>query len=175
MTKQNTLEQLSERREMFTAFRTQVDEDLRRQRVERLATEQSGIRALVLEAYAKGASVGEIKRHYGTKDHRTITDIIKSGTAEIEQFRRHLAEVEAGIPGMLWVEGANSFTFEVDGDTAVFDWYSTEDGEMVFTTDTPLWDEAYENKNAAVEALSGKTESESDLAGKIAAAVRNRD
>lgn len=175
MTKENALAELGNRRERFTAFRTQVDEDLRRLRVERLASEQSAIRQLVLEAYASGATVGEIKRAYGTKDHRTITDIINGGTAEIEQIRKELAAVEAGIPGMLWVEGANSFSYEHEGHTAVFEWYTTEDGEMVFTTDTPLWDSNYEIKNAAVEVLSGKTENESDLAAKIARAVRERD
>lgn len=175
MTKQNVLEELSSRRERFTAFRTQVDEDLRRLRVERLATETSAIRQLVLEAFASGATVGEIKRAYGTKDHRTITDIIHSGTAEIEQIRKDLAAVEAGVPGMLWIEGANAFSFEHDGHTAIFEWYTTEDNELVFTTDTPLWDDNYEIKNLAVEVLSGKTESESDLAGSIARAVRERD
>lgn len=175
MTKQNVLEELSSRRERFTAFRTQVDEDLRRLRVERLATETSAIRQLVLSAYANGATVGEIKRAYKTKDHRTITDIINGGTAEIEQLRKELAAVEAGIPGMLWIEGANAFSYEHEGHTAIFEWYSTEEGEIVFTTDTPLWDDNYENKNLAVEVLSGKTESESDLAGTIARAVRERD
>jgi hypothetical protein len=171
MSVEDTLAQLQQRRAQFVPFREAVDADLERQRVERLATEKNAIRTLVLKAFAEGASMGQIKRAYNTTDHRTISDIIKSGAAEVAAIQQ--AEV-SGVetqPEWFTLDG-DSVHVTFGGDSAVYEWTEMEDGKFLFTTDAPLWNDEFTQKNKAVEYLDGKTESDSADARILAKYIR---
>lgn len=172
MALQETLDELEIRRKAYKAFERQVDAELRELRAEKLNAEKAGIRHLVVKAAAEGATTGQIKRAYGTKDHRTVADVLTAGKAEIEAIRQ--AEAKK-LETAEW--------FEFDGDTVVvnlgkdgearYTWTEVE-GEIMFSTDEPLWDSTFTHKNEAVALLDGKLESESVEAGAVARAIRKR-
>ena len=173
MTAEETLAELQRRRADFVPFREAVEADLDRQREERLAAERHAIRSLVLKAFAEGASMGKIKRAYKTTDHRTISDMIKSGAAEVAAIQQ--AEVATVTTQPEWFEidpsGSHAMvTF--GGDTAQYTWTHMEDGALLFTTDEPLWDAEFTQKNKAVEYLDGKTEHDSADARILAKYIR---
>lgn len=171
MALQDTLDELETRRLAYKAFERQVDAELRELRAEKLNAEKAGIRHLVVKAAAEGATTGQIKRAYGTKDHRTVADVLIAGKAEIEAIRQ--AEAKK-------LETAEWFSFEgdrilvqVDAWVAYYTWTEVE-GEIMFSTDEPLWDSTFTTKNEAVALLDGKLESESVEAGAVARAIRKR-
>lgn len=166
MTLESKLAELEQRRTAFKDFRESVEADLRRLREQRLATEQAAIIQLVLEAAAAGATTGQIKRAYGTKDHRTIADIIRNHAAEIEALQRRTVEAVEEIPDWLTMDD-NSVTVREGEFEAEFTWTEVGD-ELMFITEEPLWDPSYTIKNEAVALLDGKTESESERARLIA-------
>jgi hypothetical protein len=171
MTKDEKLAELHERRERFTVFRDLVDEELRQERIQRLAHETASIRTLVLEAAAQGATLGELKRAYNTKDHRTIKDIVTGGALEIEAIRQAASAVQVEPERWFWLDGDHEqdwLTITVDGDTADFEWWEQEDGKFVFNSTTLLWNHDWTVKNKAVEALDGKIEGQDRRATEIA-------
>lgn len=176
LSKEAALKRLSENRASFSAYRDQVDEELRQIRRERLAQYELGIRRDVLEAYAAGATLGAIKRAYNTKDHRTIKAIIDSGMSEVEQMR--LAEVEqaqaasTGLPD--WAaRQLDNIIVTVGEDVAFYTYEEIEGGKLMFSTDEAPWDPTFTKKNRAVELLDGKIEGETAEATELAAAIRN--
>lgn len=87
-------ELMAERRRAVTE-RARVEEEVRKYRAERLAATARKTRMLVLEAYARGASLAKIKAAYGTRDHATIANIINSGADEIAALQAS-SHAEAG-------------------------------------------------------------------------------
>src|SRR5690606_25442522 len=149
-----------------------VEEELRLLRIERLGAEQAGIEHLVAKASAEGATLGQIKRAYGTKDHRTISNIVTTRAAEIEALRKSMRENKRAEKQWFQLDTADRVLVTVGRDSAYYD--DTEiDGEFMFSTDVPLWNEDYTIKNEAVALLDGKTESESDEAAEIGRAIRS--
>lgn len=169
MALEDVLEELTERRLTFKAFREQVDADLRALRVERLGAEQAGIEHLVVRAAAAGATTGQIKRAYGTKDHRTVTTILANRASEIDAIRNAAAEKARG-PEWFRIKGETAIV-TIGEWTAEFTWTEV-DGELMFTTDTNPWNDDFTVKNEAVTLLDGKTENESEEAGILAKAIR---
>jgi hypothetical protein len=171
MTDDKTLEELARRRAAFKTFQDAVDADLARQREERLAAEKGAIRTLILTAAAEGKSMGQIKRAYGTTDHRTIADVVHNGAAEILAIQKGaVAEVDEKPDWFVIHDDEVTVTWQ--GDLAVYTWTAMESGEFMFTTDASLWDDDFNIKNPAVEVLDGKTESESAEARIIAKFIR---
>lgn len=171
MSKETTLAELAERRERFKDFRDSVDADLKRQRAERLAAEEAAIVGLVLQAAAEDATMGQIKRAYNTKDHRTISTIVRSHTAEIEALRSTQIAALKGQPEWFSIDG-NFIHVMWEGGTADYTWSSQEDGQFLFTTDEPRWDETFTVENKAVTLLDGKTETDSNEARVVAKFIR---
>lgn len=172
MTLEHTLEELAERRAAFAAHRAKVDEELRRKRVELLAAEQAAIEGIVVRAMAEGATLGQVKKAYNTKDHRTIATIVAARAHEIDAVRKQKDEAKAKDD---W------FTFEDDTVLVVLDGHGTArytwteiEGELMFTTDEPLWNDDFTIKNEAVALLDGKTEGESAEARHLAKQIRKR-
>ena len=159
-----TLAELEERRSAFRHFRSQVDEDLRRLRIERLAAEQQAIDHLVFKAAAEGASLGAIKRAYGTKDHRTISDLVRDHSAEIEAIKKAAVDAVSNLPGWLNILDATNFVVNLDTNSADYQAVEIEGGILLFTSDNSLWNEDFTIKNEAVELLDGKTENDSEEA-----------
>lgn len=172
MALQDTLDELETRRLAYKAFERQVDQELRQLRAEKLNAEKAGIRHLVVKAAAEGATTGQIKRAYGTKDHRTVADMLIAGRAEIEAIRQ--AEAKK-LEHADWFEFQDDGTIlvEVDAWVAYYDWTEV-DGEIMFSTNEPRWDSTFTNENEAVKLLDGKLESESVEAGAVARAIRKR-
>lgn len=169
MTLQETLDQLSERRLAFKAYQQQVEEELRALRLEKLGAEKASIEYLVAKAAAEGATTGQIKRAYGTKDHRTIADILGARAKEIEAIRTAAEEAKRGPE---WFQLDSEFVRVFLGEhSAMFQWHDVE-GELMFTTEEPLWNEDFTIKNEAVALLDGKLESESEAAAEVASAIR---
>lgn len=175
MTKNTTLSELTERRARFRVFADLVDAELRAERERRLATEKNAILTLMHEAWAKGATYGELKRAYGTKDHRTVRDIIESGTSEINAIKARI-EQQASESQSHWFTidwGQHNATVTVDGFQAVFSWWEDEEtGDLTFITDEALYpDNNFDKQNKAVALLDGKTEKDSASARELAEAI----
>lgn len=170
MALEGTLQQLAERRLSFKAYRETIEEELRQLRLQKLAAEQASIDHLVAKAMAEGATLGQVKRAYGTKDHRTIANIVASRAAEIEAIRQSRITAKAKTDDWFQLDEAEAYV-TIGEHRAYFTW-SEVDGEYMFTTDAPLWNDDYTIKNEAVALLDGKTESESEEAAILAAAIR---
>lgn len=172
MTLENTLFELAERRHAYKNFRARVEEELRELRAQKLASELDSIELLIVAARAEGATLGQIKKAYGTKDHRTISDVIARREADVEAAK--LAANEEQPKAREW------FKLEEDvvqatlhGQQAELTW-STVDGNIMLLSDTPLWNEDFTIRNEAVAALDGKTEADSEEVQEIARAIRRR-
>lgn len=172
MALEDTLEELAERRLAFKAYRTTVEDELRKLRAERLAAEQASIEYIIVKAMAEGATLGQVKRAYGTKDHRTISGIVEARASEITAVRDAAKAVKAEKKDWFTFDG-DTVQVKVNGHPASFAWAEV-DGEIMFTTDEPLWDEAFTTRNEAVALLDGKTESSSDEASILAEEIRKR-
>lgn len=168
MTLEATLQDLAERRLAFKAYREQVEEEARKFRADRLATEQSSIDHLVARAAAEGATLGQIKRAYGTKDHRTVANIVQAKRAEIEALRE--AKADEQLRSDWFAIEDNGVTVKVGEHEALFT-YTYVDDEVMFVTEEPLWNGDFTVRNEAVALLDGKTADDSEEARAIAAAL----
>lgn len=168
-----TLKELRERREAYRLFREDVEADLKRQRQERLAAEQLGIEQLIIKAASEGATQGEIKRAYGTKDHRTISSVINAHGPEIAAMRKARAKVLSGMPDWLtFVDYGFQVVIGEHGSDYTFS--EMDDGTFLFSSTELLWNDDYSIKNEAVELLDGKTENDSDEARLVASFIRKQ-
>ena len=173
MALENTLEELAERRLAFKSYREGVEEELRKLRIEKLAAEQASIEHIIVKAMAEGATLGQIKRAYGTKDHRTIANIVTARAAEIEALQNAKREEKAAtdwfqigsLTGLILVKSGKH--------QAYYSWAEV-DGKIMFTTEEPLWNEDFTVRNEAVGLLDGKTEDDNEEAGVLAKAIRQR-
>src|SRR5690606_33274713 len=139
--------------------------ELRLKRIEMLGAEQASIEHIIVRAVANGATIGQIKKAYGTKDHRTIASIVTARSNEIEAVRKAAVEKK---PAPDWFELHDGrATVIVGNDTADFEW-SEVDGSMMFFTDTPLWNDDFTIRNEAVALLDGKTEADTEEATQLA-------
>lgn len=77
-TKDEALAAIAKSRAGYKDFVKQVDADLRVEKAKRLSAHQGTIYHQVAEAWALGASIEDLKRAYGTKDYKTIKNIIDS-------------------------------------------------------------------------------------------------
>jgi hypothetical protein len=75
-TKDEALVALTKSRAGYKDFVKQVDADLRVEKAKRLAAHQGTIYHQVAEAWVLGATIEDLKRAYGTKDYKTIKNII---------------------------------------------------------------------------------------------------
>lgn len=172
MALEGTLQQLAERRLSFKAYRETIEEELRQLRLQKLAAEQASIDHLVAKAMAEGATLGQVKRAYGTKDHRTVANIVASRAAEIEAIRQSRITAKAKTQDWFVLDAEDGTAVITIGEhQAVYAWFIV-DGEYMFTTEVPLWNDDFTIKNEAVALLDGKTESESEEAAILAAAIR---
>lgn len=175
MALEQTLEELTERRLAFKVRREQIEEELRQLRTDKLAAEQASIEGIIVRAMAQGATLGQVKRAYGTKDHRTISNIVTARAPEIQAVRDSLTtkKVKSADWFTLGVTGDDRATVVIGIDAAVYTW-SEVDGKLMFVTDEPLWDETATIKNEAVALLDGKTEDDNDEARILAQEIRKR-
>lgn len=172
MALEDTLEELAERRLAFKTRRARIDEEIRLLRAEKLAAEQAAIEQIIVQAVADGATMGQIKRAYGTKDHRTIADIIANRSAEIQAVR-DAREAKAQAEREWFTLSQDAVKVRYDGFEASFGWVIVDD-VIMFITDTPLWDDEFTTRNEAVALLDGKTETENDEAATLARAIRDQ-
>lgn len=165
---EETLKELEAARLGYRSRREKIEEELRARRVAMLAEEQLAIENFVAKAVAEGATLGQIKRAYGTKDHRTITNIVENREAEIRYWREFAANPENGE----W------FTLLEDGQVLIgevlFAVTSLDDGRIMLMTDEPQWNDDFTIENETVRDFDGKTEGESRRIAEIAAALNAR-
>lgn len=90
--REEALAELAEARASYRGFIESVDEDLRAERERRIAQRRAEIEGMVLRAYALESSIADIKRAWGTKDYRTIRNIIDSRSSELDALREELAQ-----------------------------------------------------------------------------------
>lgn len=111
-----TLALLAEERDAYAIRLEAVEADLAKERDRRLGIYREQIRALVLKAYAQGASIAAIGRAYRSSDYKTIKAILDSGSVEIAALAGELAE--APLPSWFTIfeneDGWNA-RIEVDG------------------------------------------------------------
>lgn len=174
MTLENTLQELAERRLAFKAYRTQVEEELRQLRTEKLAAEQSSIEHIVVKAMAEGATLGQVKKAYGTKDHRTISTMVANRASEIQAVRDAKVEESKTVgPDWYFLRDDGTFRIIIGEQIADYDWFMVDD-LMMFNTEENPWNDDYSIRNEAVALLNGKTETDSPEAKTIASAIRAR-
>lgn len=162
---EETLKELEVRRLGYKDRREKIEEELRARRISLLAEEQAQIEDLIAKAYASGATLGQIKKAYGTKDHRTITTIVANRATEIKYWRQALAESEAEA----W------FSIGPDGITisgVLFDYTILDDMKFMLFTGEPQWNDDFTIENETVRDFDGKTEDEDPRVAEIAEAVR---
>ncbi len=140
------LERLVEDRASYPAFAEAVDRDLAIERERRLAERRADIESSVVRAYIEGASLADIKRAYGTKDHQTVRSIIDAHAAFIALARQG-EDVEA-IPEKWMGYDAEQGTLSIllDGDEAVFTVITLEGDEYLldFLTGTDALKSRYD-------------------------------
>lgn len=166
---EETLKELEVRRLGYKDRREKIEEELRARRISLLAEEQAQIEDLIAKAYASGATLGQIKKAYGTKDHRTITTIVANRAAEIKYWREALSDPTGGA----W------FTIMDDGQIlirdVVFEATPLDDGKVMLITTEPKWNDDYTIENETVREFDGKTEEDDERISEIAEALRNRN
>lgn len=172
MALEDTLQELAEGRAAYKTRRARIDEELRTLRAEKLAAEQAAIEQIIVRAMAEGATLGQIKRAYGTKDHRTISDIVTSRADEIQAVRDAREAKRKATEDWFKIREDNILV-TINGHEAFFT-YTNVDDVIMFTTDTPLWNEDFSIKNEAVAILDGKTETDSEEARVLARAINNQ-
>lgn len=100
------------------------------------------ITSLVQEAYAAGAPKSQIGKYYGTKDAKTITDLINSGTPEA---------LDVNPPVGTW--DGETLTLELENTPAITDFPVT--GTFKFVQEDGQWVEALgEVMNTTTDALA---------------------
>lgn len=170
MALEEILSELEDRRAAFKVYREKVEEELRLKRIEMLGAEQASIEHIIVRAMANGATIGQVKKAYGTKDHRTIATIVTARADEIEAVRRAAVEKK---PAPNWFELYDGHaTVTVGNDSADFEW-SEVDGDIMFFSGTPLWNDDFTIRNEAVALLDGKTETDTEEAAQLASAIRS--
>lgn len=172
MTLEDTLADLQARRTTYKAYRAGVEAELRQIRQEKLSAELASIEHLVVRAMAEGATLGQVKRAYGTKDHRTISTIVSARASEIDALKA--GQAPAGKPKAGWFTILdNSVRLREGSSQALFTWHEV-DGKLMFLTEEPLWNEDFTIKNEAVALLDGKAEDSCEEARLIAEEIRKR-
>jgi hypothetical protein len=99
--KSDWLTALAELRGDYKDFLAAVDEDLARERQKRIASRQGDIINAVIQAYTLGASLAEIKRAYGTKDHNTIKKIVGGAQSQADFMKKESPKTKPDAP---WFE-----------------------------------------------------------------------
>lgn len=156
---EKSLNELTAERSRAVAERARVEEEVRKYRAERLAATARKTRMLVLEAYARGASLAKIKAAYGTRDHATIANIINSGADEIAALQAS-SHAEAG-PTWFTLTDDNTFV-DIDwkGGQAQFSiTLLEEDDDILLSTSAPRFDENGD-ENPCVAYFDGYTSDE---------------
>lgn len=172
MALEDTLDELTQQRAAFRARRARIDEEVRKLRAERLAAEQAMIEMIIVKAMVEGATLGQIKRAYGTKDHRTISDIVTSREAEIQAMRdAREAEIKATED---WFKIRDNGILVTIGEHEALFTYTYVGDVLMFMTTTPLWNDDFTTKNEAVALLDGKTETDCEEARVIVRAINEQ-
>ena len=146
-------------REAAIAERAKIEEEVRAFRAERLAASARQARMLILEAYAKGASIAKIKKAYGTRDHATIANAIESGADEIAAIIA--SNAAPGAPEWFsFPDGKESALVDIDweGSSARFAIHEFEDGDILLSSNVERIVDGVENK--AVAYFDGYTSEE---------------
>lgn len=168
MTLEDTLGELTRRREGFKDRAAKIKEELRIREQALLAEERTQIEDLIAKAIASGATLGDVKRAYGTKDHRTITTIVANRQAEIAYWRDHFANPANGD----W------FTITGDGHVLIgevlFEVTPLDGGDIMLITTEPQWNDDYTIENETVREYDGKTQADNPRIGEIAEALSQR-
>lgn len=165
---EDTLSELTRRRQGFKDRAARIKEELRIREQALLAEERAQIEDLIAKAIASGATLGDVKRAYGTKDHRTITTIVANRQAEIKYWQDHLANPANGD----W------FTVTSDGNVVIgeilFEVKALDDGDIMLITTEPQWNDDYTIENETVREYDGKTQTDNPRIGEIAEAIAQR-
>lgn len=169
MTVEQTLQELERRRLGFKDRRDKIDEELAARRATMLAEEISQINDLIAKARAEGATLGAIKRAYGTKDHRTITSIVDSHQAEIKYWQDAIASGQHGTWFSLVDDGTAVIIESVRFEIVLID-----DGKSIMlNTDVPRWNEDFTVENETVKEFDAQLETENERVAEIAEAYRS--
>lgn len=170
MDKQDALAKLTKARGRLALVRDVVEMELRKLRDERLSAYRRDINFLILVAYAAGASMGEIKRAYGTKDHRTVSAVIQAGSADIAQMRK-AAESDEEYTDWFTITG-DTVEVRASGESVLFRITEMEEGEIMLSTDIPRWNDDYTVENPIVAEFDGVLSDESTRVATIAEAYK---
>lgn len=126
-----------------------LEAKLREKLKEELSKDNTALDIAAAEAYRAGVKKAAIGRAMGTKDFNTYNDAIERGLRLIGTSANTTSGLSLRFNGEnlvveYWNEGAEFEIFYLEGQDTPF-----------LNAITPLWDEAYANKNTLVEALDG--------------------
>lgn len=168
---ETTLDDIARRRAGFKDRRAKIDEELAARRAALLADELAQINDLIAKARAQGATLGDLKRAYGTKDHRTITSIVNSHAAEIAYWKDALTTGQYGQWFTITSATEDDIYDTVLIHDVVFSITEIENGIMLLT-EQDRWNEDFTVENATVRDFDGKTEDEDERVAEIGDAWR---
>lgn len=145
-----------------------LEAKLRDKLKEELSKDSTALDIAAAEAFRSGAKKAAIGRAMGTKDFNTYNDAIDRGLRLIGTT----ASTASGVSLRFDID--NLLVVNYYGQEAEFEIYYLEGQENPFlNATTPLWDEAYANKNLLVEALDGV--SSGALYDEVVAWIRKND
>ena len=174
MALEDTLNELERRRAGFKDRQAKIDEELKARRAAMLADEVNAIEDLIAKAIAENATLGQIKRKYGTKDHRTITTIVARRQGEIQYWRDAIALGEVGKEEWFTIQNGRGGNYVVSIEDVMFDIHILEDGTIMLSTETPQWNEDFTVENETVREYDGKTEEDNPRIAEISEAFYGR-
>lgn len=127
-------------------------------RRERMASYAKEIEQAVLTAAAAGATMGQIKEAYGTKDHRTVSAIIHAGNAEIAAIQE--ADKKREVLANWFVIDGDQVKITLPDGEATFKITSMEEEEILPQANEPRWNEDWTVENKIVAMFDGFTSDE---------------
>lgn len=173
MSLEATLEDIARRRAGFKDRRAKIDEELAARRAALLADEVAQINDLIAKARAQGATLGDLKRAYGTKDHRTITTIVNAHEAEIRYWKDELLSGKHG--SWFTITPINDPDEALDAvliNDVVFQIMDLQGGGIMLATEVSRWNEDFTVENKTVGEFDGKTEDDDERIREIGDAWR---
>lgn len=154
------LDAVARARQAFVLARTTLEQRLRDQMAEELTNLQTQVDIAVRYAFDSGESKAAIMRAMGTKDYNTMQSSLErtQGVSEVVgadplgdvYFVMHTPDGDR-----LDVNYVNHGDDRLNG-SASFDIRRLDDGRIMFTALSPLWDETFTVRNDAVAVLDGK-------------------
>ena len=134
---QEILDDLADERQAFKPAIAAIDADLAEERKRRIAVREGRIRDLVADAVVEGGSINKIMKAYGTKDFRTIKNLVASMENEIAMridARENPTSVQSDFFQLVPTDDGLHVNIMVDDDYEGFEIIGLDAGEYMLVS-----------------------------------------